>query len=539
MAYGGVDIALLCLVVLYVVSAVANGRPVSWTIMSGALPYILLYAAARLCFCLADRWLQIIAYAVLCLWTVYESALGLSQLLGFAVSGHAGFPMTGTFFNPGPFGGLVASGMSCAAVYLFRYRGLLSGKVRSEGSLAGYAMLVLSTVTVIAGILVLPASMSRAGWVGLCTALAIYVYRETSALNWMKHHRWLTAAVCAVCIALAAGAFLLKRDSALGRLHIWEMELRAISESPVIGYGPGLAMGAYGHAQEEYFAGRERPEQRVRVAGCPEYAFNEYLKTGMETGVAGLAISVLAVFMAVAGLLRKGSVLGYAMIAFAVYSFFSYPLSVPSTACLAVLLLAASGKECRSASGTSLWTVTSSALLAACVLTAQSRELRKEAEKEYASVRQWVGMELYEDAAEELAPLYGELQHDAGYLYDYGYSLYRSGEYVKGIEVLTRGAEISSDPMFRNITGRCLEALGDCDGAEKEYLTAHYMVPCRLYPLTLLMDMYISSGRTGDAVRTGETILAMPVNERHPAMSKMKRETEEKLVSLKNYGADN
>ncbi len=148
-------------------------------------------------------------------------------------------------------------------------------------------------------------------------------------------------------------------------------------------------------------------------------------------------------------------------------------------------------------------------------------------------------MELYEDAAEELAPLYGELQHDAGYLYDYGYSLYRSGEYVKGIEVLTRGAEISSDPMFRNITGRCLEALGDCDGAEKEYLTAHYMVPCRLYPLTLLMDMYISSGRTGDAVRTGETILAMPVNERHPAMSKMKRETEEKLVSLKNYGADN
>ena len=205
MAYGGVDIALLCLVVLYVVSAVANGRPVSWTIMSGALPYILLYAAARLCFCLADRWLQIIAYAVLCLWTVYESALGLSQLLGFAVSGHAGFPMTGTFFNPGPFGGLVASGMSCAAVYLFRYRGLLSGKVRSEGSLAGYAMLVLSTVTVIAGILVLPASMSRAGWVGLCTALAIYVYRETSALNWMKHHRWLTAAVCAVCIALAAG----------------------------------------------------------------------------------------------------------------------------------------------------------------------------------------------------------------------------------------------------------------------------------------------------------------------------------------------
>ena len=86
---------------------------------------------------------------------------------------------------------------------------------------------------------------------------------------------------------------------------------------------------------------------------------------------------------------------------------------------------------------------------------------------------------------------------------------------------------------------RCLEALGDRDGAEKEYLTAHYMVPYRLYPLTLLMDMYISSGRPGDAVRTGETILAMPVNERHPAMSKMNRETEEKLVSLKNYGADN
>lgn len=98
------DMAVLCLIVLYIISAEVHGNIVSWAVLSDALPYVLLYAVARLCFSLSYRKMTLLVYATLCVWTIYESVLGLTRLLGITASGHAGFPMTGTFFNPGPLG---------------------------------------------------------------------------------------------------------------------------------------------------------------------------------------------------------------------------------------------------------------------------------------------------------------------------------------------------------------------------------------------------------------------------------------------------
>ena len=101
--------------------------------------------------------------------------------------------------------------------------------------------------------------------------------------------------------------------------------------------------------------------------------------------------------------------------------------------------------------------------------------------------------------------------------------------------MLEAGAGISSDPMFHNIIGKNHEALQEYDMAEEEFMTAHYMVPSRLYPLCLLMDMYIGLGMHGEAVRVGRTISGMPVNPRNRNMVRLRDETEEKLDSLSTY----
>lgn len=529
----GADMAVLCLAALYLISARVHGNVVSWTVLSDALPYVLLYAVARLCFFLSYRKMTLLVYATLCVWTIYESVLGLSQLLGITASGHAEFPMTGTFFNPGPFGGLVSIGLAASLAYLCGHKKFISVKIPFRENVSGYLLSGLSVLAVVSGILVLPASMSRAGWLGLAVSMAVLLFRRIPALGWIRAHRIWTLGICVLCAALIAGTFMIKRDSAFGRFHIWEMEARVIASSPLTGVGPGLASGAYGQVQGEYFSDACRPESRIRVAGCPEYAFNEYLKVGMETGVPGLLLSVLIVLLVIKRLITNGSVLGYAMISLAVFACFSYPLSIPSLACLTAVLLASSGFTCSFPKGLTLQSAFIAVLSVAFMLTGPSRELRSDAGKDYLSARQWVGMELYDDAVAELSPLYRQMSHNSGYLYDYGYSLYKSGKYEESLMVLRQGAVISSDPMFHNIIGRCLEAMGDMHGAEKEYMLSHHMVPCRLYPLVLLMDMYISWGRTDDAVAVGEKIMSMPVNERHRPMLRMKMETKEKLSYLR------
>ena len=117
-------------------------------------------------------------------------------------------------------------------------------------------------------------------------------------------------------------------------------------------------------------------------------------------------------------------------------------------------------------------------------------------------------------------------------MYDYGYALYRCKRYQESTDILKDGAAISSDPMFYNIIGRNKEAMGLYEEAEQAYLHAHYMVPQRLYPLTLLMHMHIRLGNNNKAMRYGKMILDKPVNERHRTMLRLQANARHCVDSL-------
>lgn len=230
-----------------------------------------------------------IVVSALSLWLAYESVLGIMQLLGIIVSHNSMCPMTGDFANSGPYGGFLAV---CIAVVF-----AAAWKWRDSGNLYDRILFWLSSVSGCLGIVVLPASMSRTGFVALLVSAVAFALIDTESKSYFKSHKWLILSVVAVAFVVGAGAFCLKKDSALGRFHIWEMELRAIADKPLTGHGFGKALGAYGDAQAEYFETEERGQERVRIAGCPEYAFNEYLRMGMEFGILGLLLSVAVIVL--------------------------------------------------------------------------------------------------------------------------------------------------------------------------------------------------------------------------------------------------
>lgn len=412
--------------------------------------------------------------------TIYEGLLGLLQAVGIKVSYNSYFFVTGTFNNPGPYGGLIAILLAFLGSYMIKNRSAAKWSIK--------ALVILSSISCALCIIVLPATMSRTAWLALGVAALVFGFKELSLADWIRKQKKVTAIISVIVILAMTGVFFLKKDSAIGRLHIWHMELRAIAEKPLTGHGKGSVLGVYGDTQAEYFAEKERPKIITKVAGCPEYAFNEYFKIGIEYGIPAMLGVIAILILVIALLLKFRSPFAYGLIAFCVFAFFSYPL--------------------------------------------EAVHVKSETEKEWESIRYLTSMELYEDAVGELAPLYDELKDNYRFIYDYGYALHKCKRYQESNEILKEGAKISSDPMFYNIIGKNLEALGLYEEAEEAYIHAHYMVPQRLFPLTLLMRMHIRLGNNNEALRYGKMILAKPVNERHRSMLRLQADARHCVDSL-------
>ncbi len=467
------------------------------------MSYLLLFIGLCLAFRVGRVPLRAAFFVAVCLWGAYESAYGLLQVLGLKPSFNPAFILTGHFENPGPFGGFVAMTMAVSGAYLLRFWRRRRGLYRA-------VMFCIAVLNFTLGLLVLPASLSRAAWAALVAALLPVLLMDKKFQAWSRRHRALCFSVAGLALIAVCGAFMMKRDSALGRLHIWRIEAIAISEHP-FGTGAGTALGTYGKTQERFFREHlpEVSEDIVRVAGCPEYPFNEYLGIGMEAGVSGLVLSLAVICGAVAILARRKDIFSSGLIVWAVFAFASYPLSVPQTSVLLLVFLA-SAVPSRNRATSRRQSVclcalaVSGAAVAVFTLMHPSR-------------------------------LEGGLVDRSEYreLYGSGYILYQSGQYEESYEALKRGSELSSDPMFHVIMGRDKEALDNFEAAESEYLSAWYMVPCRIYPLVRLMRLKIRCGDNDEAVRIGEKIVSMPLREGHRNMLKLKEETASSLDSLR------
>ena len=424
--------------------------------------------------------LRLLLILLINILALYETILGVTQIIGISAPRHTGFILTGTFYNPGPYGGLIAILLAILGTYI----------LLNKDSKRWYykALVILSSISSAMCIIVLPASMSRAAWLALGVAALAIGFKELSLADWMRRDKAVAIIASIIVIIAITGVFFLKKDSAIGRLHIWHMELRAIAEEPLSGHGKGSILGVYGDTQAKYFAEKERSEIITKVAGCPEYAFNEYLKIGVEYGIPAMVGVIIGLIFVIAFLLKFRSPFAYGLIAFCVFAFFSYPL--------------------------------------------EAIRIKSDAEKKWENIRYLSSMELYEEAIEELAPLYDNLRGNYRYIYDYGYALHKCRRYQESNEILKVGAKMSSDPMFYNIIGQNYEAMNLYQESENAYLHAHYMVPQRLYPLTLLMRMHIRLGNNQEALRYGKMILNKPVNERHLTMLRLQSETRECLDSL-------
>lgn len=420
-----------------------------------------------------------------------EAVWGMQQLHGHAYSNHSLFRLTGSFFNPGPYCGYLAAVLPVC----------LWAALKFQKGMHYFAWICAGAI-----LIVLPAGMSRSAWMAAVVACG-WVY-WTERIGWEKakaaYKRYKNAtipfiAIVAILAGCAiAGVYGMKRDSADGRLLMWKVTGKAIAGQPLAGTGLGGFPAAYAEAQGEYFATGTATGQEKQVAGCPEYAFNEYLQIGLEQGIGGLIVFVLWLgSMGYYGIRNRqhGAVGG--VLALAVFAVSSYPLQLPSFWMILVFLGAICVTKDGTQAGSSALPVSSAypitiisllSLASVCLFILQKGQY--EVYKRWGRMQTVYNNKAYESVSEDYKDLHDKLKHKPEFLFEEAQCLSKTGRYAEAIRVLERAKRLSGDPMIRYMIAKNLQATGDYREAERELLHAIGILPERLYPYYLLAKLY-------------------------------------------------
>ena len=372
-------------------------------------------------------WLLIVFGAVEAVW-------GLLQVYGYEPSNHSLYALTGSFYNPGPYSGFLAM---CLPLAVHEW---LEGR-RIWKHLALVALVLM--------LVVLPSGMSRSAWLAALMA---------SGYVWAMHYpkaiaRYWKAFLAGglLFILLGIGAYYWKKDSADGRLLMWKI---AFTEVPAtIGVGWENVAGAYGEAQERYFRQGKGTPWEERVAGAPEYVFNEYLQVGIAWGTPVLCV-ILAVVIVIFSWGHRDRQYGVCggLFSLAVFAFSSYPFQFLEFI-LAFL-----------------------ALLVTCALGHRKLWVR------WLALVLGIGLGVYLSA--------NRPTKNVRRMFEQAHALHKAGEWQASTDLLKETMKVSSDAMVLNIIGKNFQAMGQPKVAEHWFVRSTHRLPNRIYPYYLLAKLY-------------------------------------------------
>lgn len=460
----------------------------------------LLYVGLR---CAFDRtrmsaWVLI---GVILTFGCYEAYLGFSQMYGDDVSRHGLFALTGNFLNPGPYSAYlmigVVIGLSAlknmqnqpivndiqnilfVKKILRRIPERIKGVVRNVKSITWRHVV---TIAVIIMAIMLPATMSRAAFLGVAVVVLL-IYRG----RYWKYRYIVWGTIAFVGVAF----YFFKQGSADGRMIILKATLTTWVDAPWFGIG----IGGFLHAVAEGIARLSTTNTDLSSAGVADYAYNVLLKIVVEQGVIGGLMAVAFAVVALIKMSRNSSALFWGMVTLLVFAMFSYPFDLLPYKVIAVLVVAwsESKDENQKTNDQSQKTIGwINVFLLSCFLGIASWQAGKMVSR-CLKIEKNLGMAYsFSDfySVEEGFEWMSSEGDNHEFLFAFGKKLREEGRYKESNAVLSQGAKCSADPMFYVLMGNNYKDMKHYDLAEKAYYKAFSVMPNRLYPYHQLMLLY-------------------------------------------------
>lgn len=419
------------------------------------------------------------------------------------------FPVCGNFDNPAG----IASALAFSLPFSLHY---------TQSPCTPFRYTALASTLFIACAII--ASESWAGILSMGCIFLLYF-----PMKWPKIGKALTFGLVMLFTASSVFLYHYKKDSADGRLLIWQCTWNMIKERPLYGYGYGGFQANYMDEQAQFF--RTHPNSRyAQLADDVKSPFNEYLGVLTEFGfIGGTAMLLCAVVLFRMWRKHPGGSSRPALLcltAIAVFSLFSYPFRYPHTWILcmgsAFVLVLNGHPALRQTTGCLPFVA---ALLLTTLSVFALKRMRAEILWCDTANRSLCGMT--KDMLPVYKGLYDKLGNEPLFLYNYAAELNVAGRYGESLRICKASSVRMSDYYTRLLQADNCKQLKRYKEAERHLQQASYMCPNRFTPLYELYTIYEAQGDTASMHRTAEAILRKPIKVASPEVrqiiAKMKR----------------
>ena len=533
-----------------------------------------------------------------------QAIYGSLQLYGFYPSNHALFNITGSFFNPGPFAGYIVVGLPIALGILIYTkeqiilreekgagnkehgaRNMVQGenefkhKIKSitqnpVSSLRSSISVLRSTffksrflyyfsqLVVVSILLVLPASRSRAAWVGgaLGCLWICWIYKNeiknyfTKRLKLNKYvhvfnTKYIVLTSLLIIIPLFVIVYKFKQASADGRLFIWKVSTKMITDKPLFGHGVDKFKAYYMNYQADYFKNNpDSPE--AKVADNVQYAFNEFVKVGVEKGIFGLILLLFLVIIFITINQNKETRDYYILIStggllsIIGFSLFGYPSEILPIKIFVISLLATIGNRYgrynllnntneplssyqKKSNNLIKHTFTFVVFAVVGIAGYFSFPILTSNYKAYISWKDAsdiYDVKAYIECLEDFELAYQALKNNGEFMVQYGKALEMSKYYLDASKVFSLANNHLNNTIIYTALGNCYKETDRFKNAEQAYKKAYHMVPSRLYPLYLLAKLYDKNNQPAMALETAKNLLEKNTKIHSKAIEQIKAE---------------
>lgn len=481
----------------------------------------------------------------LCAAAFLQAVIGILQHFHVISPQHTSFNITGTFFNPAPFAGYLATVLPVILGMFFYF--LKHKQIK-------YHLIFLPGIILVLAALIL--SKSRAAWLAGAISIFYLLWLKGKSVYLSFHLNKFSAlykfqnlkfrklfAFVILAILLIAGVFKLysiRPESANGRLLVWKSTALMIADNPVAGVGAGQFAANYMHYQAKYFQNHNNTNELL-LADNTIFAFNEFIRLTAEMGITGLLLVLLMLFV----IFRPGKNIGLSFIvarsgilSILIFSLLSYPGSVLPIKVLFVsfaAMIAVQQKKHSISIPEKAKTRKSIKLLVAVAFTGllfvgvQNLTGLTIACRNWKTASDELKSNRYETGIEECVKAFPYLKTDGFFMILYGNLLKNSGDYNGAVNILETAAHLLPISDVYLSLGDCYLEQQKFDKAENAYRYALQMVPSRIKPVYNLAKLYMQTGNDHEALCIIDKYLAGELKKRTMASY----EIELTLIELK------
>ena len=419
------------------------------------------------------------------------------------------YKVTGSFENPAGFAASL-----CAGFPFFFYFLTQKEKWKRVVTIGGMAAVCMAIIL----------SGSRAGILGLTVVCLGYFFNKFRISKKQKMLLGIFLVIAATCL------YFIKKDSANGRLLIWQCCWEMIKEKPYMGHGAGGFTAGYMNYQAEYF--EKNPDSKyVMIADNINRPFNEYIKLIVNHGLVGFLLFLLCVFCLIWAYRRNTCknlltrIACLCLTAIAVFAFFSYPLWYPFVwvtglfSC-SVILFQGNNRRFILFKKAFFPVLLLLLILAICIKSYD----RMTAEIKWCTTAHKSLAGQTEQMLPQYQSLYSQLCNNELFLYNYAAELHFAGHYEKSLSIALECERLWADYDLQMLIADDYRRLRDYAAAEQCYRKAAAMCPVKFVPLYLLAKMYDVTGHRSEAIALATQIINKPVKISSPEITDIQRE---------------